>query len=227
MKFFADTANLEHLTELTSLGLIDGCTTNPLIMAKEQHYDFEAHLKEVLRLIKGPVSIEVTTNDYDEMIRQSKEFATWGKNVVVKIPMIKEGLRATATLTKLGIKTNVTCCMTTKQAVLAAKAGATYMSLFWGRISDLGVNAKQVVDETREIYDRHGIKTEIIVGSIRGQTDVNEAIKSGAHIITIPPNIFMDMIYHPRTESTIKEFLDKWDAFIKSNPMNQPKREDN
>jgi transaldolase len=226
MKIFADTANLEALNELTELGIIDGCTTNPLIMAKEQHYDVEAHLKEVLRLIKGPVSIEVTSNEYEEMVKQARIFATWGKNAVIKVPVNKQGLRAVATLSKEGIKTNMTCCMTTKQAVLAAKAGATYMSLFWGRIEDLGANAKQVVDDTREIYDRHGMKTEIIVGSIRTQGNINDALKSGTHIITIPPNILLDMIHHPRTESTVKEFLDKWDAFVKSNPTNRPKNEE-
>ncbi|MFH1916035.1 MAG: transaldolase family protein [Nanoarchaeota archaeon] len=219
MKFFADTANLESLTELLDLGLIDGCTTNPLIMAKEKHHDFEAHIKEVARLVKGPVSVEVTTNDYDEMVSQARKFSTWAKNIVVKIPMNHQGLRAVTTLRKEGIKTNVTCCMTTKQAVLAAKAGATYMSLFWGRIEDLGVNARQVVDETREIYDRHKIQTEIIVGSLRNQSHLNEALKSGGHILTIPPDIFIAMIHHPRTVDTINEFLTKWDEFVKGNPF--------
>ena len=216
MKFFADTANLEDLTELISLGVVDGCTTNPLIIAREQHHDIERHLKEVLQLVEGPVSIEVTSNDYEEMIKQAREFNSWAKNVVVKIPMNKEGMRAVATLKKEGIKTNVTACMSTKQAIFAAKAGADYVSLFWGRIDDMGHDAKYIADEVAEIFKRHNMRTEIIVGSLRSQSNLNDAMKSGAHILTIPPKLFNNMIHHPRTESTIQEFLDNWDAFIKT-----------
>ncbi|MBN2421625.1 fructose-6-phosphate aldolase [Candidatus Woesearchaeota archaeon] len=215
MKIFADTANLDELKELLSWGIIDGCTTNPSIVSKEKGIDFETRMKEIIEIVKGPISIEVTSNDLDEMIRQSRKFAKWGNNVNVKIPMGITGLKAVNILNKEGIKTNVTACMCTKQAVLAAKAGATFVSLFWARIEDMGYNAEQIVCETVEIFERHKIKSEIILGSFRQVSHINRAMLSGAHILTIPTPILMKLPWNPRTESTIQEFLDNWEEFKK------------
>ncbi|MBU0758266.1 MAG: fructose-6-phosphate aldolase [Nanoarchaeota archaeon] len=215
MKIFADTANLDELNELLSWGVIDGCTTNPAIVSKEKGIDFETRMKEIIGLVDGPVSIEVTSNDLDEMLKQSREFARWGKNVNVKIPMGITGLKAVNILKKEGISTNVTACMSMKQAVLAAKAGATFVSLFWARIEDMGYNAEQVVTETVDIFDLHDFEAEIILGSFRQVSHINRAMMTGAHVLTIPTKIMMSLPWNPRTESTINEFLESWDTFEK------------
>lgn len=214
MEFFIDTANLEDINESLSWGVISGCTTNPIIVAKEKA-DFETRMKEILEIVDGPVSIEVTTNDTKEMIKEAQEFVKWGKNVVIKIPMGIPGLKATKVLAEKGIKTNVTACMSLKQVVLAAKAGATYVSLFWGRIEDMGHNAQQVVSNAVDTFERHNFKTKIIVGSFRQTAQVTQAILTGAHVLTLPPKVLNDMAWHPRTESTIKEFLDFWEEHKK------------
>ncbi|MBS3128354.1 fructose-6-phosphate aldolase [Candidatus Woesearchaeota archaeon] len=215
MEFFADTANLKDLQELSSMGVIDGCTTNPLIMVKEGNKDHVTQMKAILSLIKGPVSLEVTTNDLQEMLKQGRELAAFGKNVVVKVPMNINGLKAVKIFKEEGIKTNVTACMSTKQAILAAKAGATYVSLFWARMEDLGVSAEQIVKETVDILRMHNMPTKVIIGSFRQISHINQALRTGAHVLTIPPQFLYEMSYHPRTESTIQEFLDKWEAFKK------------
>lgn len=213
MKIFADTANIEELKELMSWGVIDGCTTNPSIVFKEGNIDFEEHMKKVLEIIPGPVSIEVTTEEVDGMVTQSGKFAQWGDHVVVKIPMGVNGLKATKILKAAGIKTNVTACMNMPQAVLAAKAGATYVSLFWGRIEDMGYDAKSVVEDTMEAFDEEDFKAEIILGSIRTVSDVCRAINSGAHVLTIPTPVLKKLPFHPRTKTTLEEFMANWQKF--------------
>lgn len=211
MKIFADTANIEELKEFKSWGVIDGCTTNPIICAKAGITDFESHMKAILELLNGkPVSIEVTTNDHKEMLTQAREFSKWGNNVVVKLPMNVAGLKSTAKLSEEGMKINVTACMDPVQAVLAAKAGAAYVSLFWGRIEDMKVDASNVVRETRNVLDTHDMKAQIIVGSLRSVSDATRAMKTGAHVLTIPSETLKKLHYHPRTESTINEFLTQW-----------------
>ena len=220
MEIFADTANLNELQEFNSWGVIDGCTTNPIICVKSGITDFEGHMKKILAMIDGPVSIEVTTNDLDEMLMQAHMFATWGDNVVVKLPMNIPGLKATKVLSEEGIKTNVTACMSTKQAILAAKAGATYVSIFWARIEDMGYDASIVVKDTREILDKHRMQSKIIIGSFRSMSHIITAMKTGAHVLTIPSDLLKNMHWNPRTESTINEFLDQWNGFHKDNdPM--------
>ncbi|MBD3203186.1 fructose-6-phosphate aldolase [Candidatus Woesearchaeota archaeon] len=216
MKIFADTANLKDLKELISWGIVDGCTTNPSIVAKEKGVDFKTRMKEIIDLVDGPVSIEVTTNDLHEMITESKKYAAWGDNVNVKIPMGITGLKAVNILNKNDIKTNVTACMSTKQAVLAAKAGATFVSLFWARMEDMGYNSELIVGETAEIFERHNIKSEIILGSFRQVSHINRAMLSGAHILTIPTPILKKLPWNPRTKSTIDEFLKSWEEFNKN-----------
>lgn len=216
MEIFADTADLNELKELISLGVVDGCTTNPTILVKAGNKDYTTQIKQILELVKGPVSIEVITNDTEEMIKQAREFASWGKNVVVKIPMNINGLKAVAVLSKENIKTNVTACMSTKQAVIAAKAGATYVSLFWARISDMGYDAKRTVEDTVKIFEMHKFKTKIILGSFRQISHINDALMTGAHVLTIPTKLLVEMAWNPRTDSTINEFLEQWKDFQKS-----------
>jgi transaldolase len=213
MQFFADTANIDELKELISLGIIEGCTTNPTICLKEIGCDFKTQMKKIIDLVDGDVSIEVTSNQYEDMVKQARVFSSWGKNVVIKIPMIREGLKAVSTLSKEGIHTNVTACMATQQAILAAKAGAKYASFFWARIEDMGYSAKDTVSSTAELFRYHDIPTKIIVGSLRQISQINDALQTGADVLTITPQLLYAMIYHPRTESTIAEFLENWKKF--------------
>nr|MDO8118426.1 transaldolase family protein [Candidatus Sigynarchaeota archaeon] len=213
MQIFADTANLDELKELVKLGIIEGCTTNPTICLKEKGCDFELRMKDIIALVNGDVSIEVTSNQYEEMLTQARTFSSWGKNVVVKIPMIRDGLRAVATLSEEEIQTNVTACMAMKQAILAAKAGAKYVSFFWARIEDMGHSAKDTVSNTVELFRYHDIPTKVIVGSLRQLSQINDALLAGADVLTITPPLLYAMIDHPRTESTIAEFLDNWKMF--------------
>ncbi|MBS1266139.1 MAG: putative transaldolase [Candidatus Woesearchaeota archaeon] len=212
MQIFIDTANLREIIKANQRGIVDGCTTNPMLVAKE-NVPFKERMREILKVVQGDVSIEVTTNDPEEMVKEATKYANWGENVAIKIPMGMAGLKATKTLTDKGIKTNVTACMTMHQAVLAAKSGATYVSLFWGRIEDLGFDAQRVMEDTVKAFEKHKFDSKIIVGSIRQMSHINRAIQSGAHILTIPPALLDKMAFHPRTESTIKEFLDTWEEY--------------
>lgn len=214
MEIFADTASLDELKELLSWGVIAGCTTNPKLCAKEG-VDFEKRMKDILHLVNGPVSIEVTTNDYGQMISEAKEYNSWGKNVVVKVPMNIAGLKAVKTLKEMSIKTNVTACMAAKQAILAALAGADYVSLFWGRIEDMGYNAKTIAEDTVKLFRESNVKSKVILGSFRQVSQINIAMLTGADIITITPLIIRDMVSNPRTTETIQEFLDTWEGFKK------------
>ena len=213
MKIFADTANIDEIKEFHEWGVIDGVTTNPLIIVKSGVKDLETHMKKILALDTGHVSIEVTSNELDEMLAQARWFASWDKDAVIKLPMNVNGLKACKTLTAEGIKTNVTACMSTKQAILAAKAGATYVSIFWARIEDMGYDASTVVKETREILDTHDMDSQIIIGSFRSMSHIITAMKTGAHVLTIPTELLKQMPWNPRTESTINEFLTQWNAF--------------
>jgi len=215
MEIFIDTANIEDIKEAISWGVIDGCTTNPKIVSRE-NAPFEKRMKKILELVDGPVSIEVTTNDTEEMVKEAEEYNTWAPNVVIKIPMTVNGLKAVNILSKKGIRTNVTAAMSMKQAVLAAKAGATYVSLFWGRIEDMGYDAEKVVAESVDVFAIHGFKTRIIIGSLRQVSHINRAIRVGAHILTIPPAVLKQMAWNPRTESTIDEFLEFWAGYKKA-----------
>ncbi len=214
MEIFADTASLKDLKELLSWGIISGCTTNPKICATEG-VDFKKRMKEILQLVKGPVSIEVTTNDYELMLEEAKEYSSWGGNVVVKVPMNVSGLRAVKTLKETGIKTNVTACMSAKQAILPALAGADYVSIFWARIEDMGYNAQTVAEDTVKAFKDSNVESKIILGSFRQISHINRAILTGAHILTITPDIIRNMVVNPKTTETIQEFLDYWEEFKK------------
>lgn len=214
MEIYIDTANLNEIKKAVEMGIIDGCTTNPAIVAKEG-CEFESRMKEILDIVKGPVSIEVTTTDVEKMVKEAVEYTKWGTNVVVKIPMDANGLRATKILKEKGVKTNVTCCMSPSQAILAAKAGATYVSLFYGRIGDMGHDAENELATAVQIFESSGFTAKIIAGSIRSVADAMSCIRAGAHVVTIPPEILNKMYVHPRTKETIDEFLNFWAEYKK------------
>lgn len=214
MKFFLDTANVEAIKAINELGLVDGVTTNPTIISKEGR-DFETVIKEICEIVDGPVSAEVTGLSSDEMVEEARKLAKWHQNVVVKIPMTMEGLKATNRLSKEGIKTNVTLIFTVSQGLMAMKAGATYISPFVGRLEDIGSNPYQLIEDLRDIIDLYDYNTEIIAASIRNAAHVEAVAKIGAHIATIPENIFEKMVQHPLTTSGIDQFMKDWAAFSK------------
>jgi len=212
MELFIDTANIEEIREACSWGCITGATTNPKIMSKEKAgYSFREKIKEILDIVKNPVSVEVTGEDFESMVEEAKEYASWDENIVIKIPMGIEGLKAVNILEKkFGIKTNVTAIMASNQAILAALSSATYASIFYGRVCDLGYDAYDVIQKTSHLFKLHRAKTKIIVGSIRTLLDVNRSFSAGADIVTIPFKFLKMMTKNLQTEATIKEFNDIW-----------------
>ena len=214
MKVFVDTSNVEEIKEFISWGIVDGVTTNPKIIASEGN-EFEPTIKEICRLQPGPVSVEVTTNDYAGMIKEGERYASWAKNIVIKVPIIPSGLKALKTFKEKGIKTNATCAMSYNQALLAAKTGANYVSLFYGRIGDLGFDPAIVIEDTATTLEAWDCKSDIIVGSIRSLLDVNRSFLAGAHIVTIPPKFIRQMVENPMTAKTVDEFLGAWKSIKK------------
>ncbi|OCL25396.1 fructose-6-phosphate aldolase [Orenia metallireducens] len=211
MKFFIDTANLEEIKEAASLGVIDGVTTNPSLVAKEGNVDFHTRIKEICEIVDGPVSAEVISLDAEGMIEEARELAKISSNVVIKIPMTVEGLKATKALTKEGIKTNVTLVFSANQALLAAKAGATYISPFVGRLNDIAHTGMELISEIATILSNYGLESEIITASIRNPLDVKEAALIGADIATIPFNVIKQMSNHPLTDVGIEKFMADWE----------------
>lgn len=214
MKIFADTSKVEEIREFASWGVVDGVTTNPKIIASDGN-ELEGTIKEICKITSGPVSVEVTTNDYEGMVKEGSHYAAWAKNIVVKVPVIPAGLKALVAFKAKGIKTNATCAMSYNQAVLAAKAGANYVSLFYGRIGDLGFDPFIVIKDTAETYRMWGCKSEIISGSIRSLLDVNRSMQAGAHIVTVPPKFIRQMADNPQTARTVDEFLEAWKGIKK------------
>jgi len=212
MKFFLDTANIDEIKKINKLGLVDGITTNPSLVAKEGR-DFEEVIKDITSEVPGPVSAEVVGLETDEMVAEAKEVAQWADNVVVKIPMTEAGLKAVNILSNEGIKTNVTLVFTVSQAILAMKAGATYISPFIGRLEDIGTDAYQLIEDLRKIIDVYNFDSEIIAASIRTQPHLEEVARRGADIATIPASLFEDLWSHPLTDSGIEGFLADWEDF--------------
>jgi transaldolase len=209
MKFFIDTANIEEIKKANELGLLDGVTTNPSLVSKEGR-EFKELIIEICGIVNGPVSAEVISNDAKGMIKEARELAKLADNIVVKIPLIKEGLKAVKILSGEGIKTNVTLCFSAVQALMAAKAGANYISPFVGRLDDIGHDGMEIVEHILGIYENYGYETEVIVASIRNPIHVLKAALMGADIATIPFNVMEQLIRHPLTDAGLEKFLADW-----------------
>jgi len=211
MKFFLDTAKVSDIREINSLGVIAGVTTNPSLIAKEKR-DLVETLKEIAAIVDGPISGEVISLDYENMIKEAEDLAAIHPNIVVKIPMTYDGLKAVSYLSKKGIKTNVTLIFSAAQALLAARAGAAYVSPFLGRLDDIGSNGLILIKDISEIFEVHGIKSEIIAASIRNPIHVIEAARLGAHIGTVPPAVIRTLLNHPLTDAGIEKFIADWNS---------------
>ena len=209
MKIFIDTANVEELREAESWGVLSGVTTNPSLIAREGR-DFTEVVGEITSIVDGPISAEVISLDHEGMIREAKELVKIHKNIVVKIPMTIEGLKAVNVLSKKNIKTNVTLIFSSSQALMAAKAGASYVSPFVGRLDDVGMDGINLVEEIVRIFDNYGIETEVIAASIRHPIHVIQAALAGAHIATIPFKVLEQLTKHPQTDLGIEKFLNDW-----------------
>lgn len=209
MKFFVDTAIIEEIRELNDLGLVDGVTTNPSLILKSGR-DIIDVTKEICSLVDGPVSAEVTANDFDGMMRQADILSKIAENICIKLPLTWEGLKACKALTTKGLKTNLTLCFSANQALLAAKAGATYVSPFIGRLDDIGLNGIDLIGEIRTIFDNYDFTTKILAASIRSVNHVKEAALIGADVATIPPSIMKILVKHPLTDKGLDIFLKDW-----------------
>jgi transaldolase len=210
MKFFLDTANLNEIREAAALGLIDGVTTNPSLIAKEGAADFKQHVAAICELVPGDISVEVTSLDTEGMLREGREYARIAPNVVVKCPLTADGLKATRQLTSEGIKVNVTLCFSAAQAILAAKAGAAYISPFLGRLDDIGHNGLELLTEIVEIYNNYDWKTEVLAASIRHPIHIIEVARIGADVATMPFKVMEQLIRHPLTDKGLDQFLADW-----------------
>lgn len=215
MKIFLDTANVEEIREIASWGVISGVTTNPSLVAKEGR-DFKQTVLEICEIVDGPISAETVSQDAEGMIREAREFASWHPNIVVKIPITPEGLKAVKVLSAEGIKTNVTLVFSVNQALLAAIAGASFVSPFVGRIDDTGWDGFDFIRDLVPIFDYYEFKTEIIAASIRHPMHVIEAARAGAHIATIPSAVARQMVKHPLTDIGIERFLKDWEKVPKN-----------
>lgn len=211
MKFFIDTADVKEIREAHDLGLVDGVTTNPSLIAKSGR-KFKDVIKEIVSIVDGPISAEVISLDAPGMIKEGKDLAKIHKNIVVKLPMTPEGLKACKALTDKGIKTNVTLIFTSMQALLAAKAGATYVSPFVGRLDDISQDGMGIIEEIRTIFDNYGYTAEIIVASVRNPIHVLNSALIGADIATIPYSVMIQLAKHPLTDAGIKKFLEDWQS---------------
>lgn len=209
MKFFIDTADVGEIKEAHALGILDGVTTNPSLIKKSGR-PFDEVAREICALVPGPVSLEVTSIECDGMLSEADKLLKYGENVVIKLPLIPEGLKACKRLTEQGVKTNVTLCFQPVQALLAAKAGASYISPFVGRLDDLGQEGMSIIPQIRQIYDNYGFETEILVASIRNPIHVLDAALVGADVATIPFSVFKQLVHHPLTDKGLAQFLADW-----------------
>jgi transaldolase len=210
MKFFIDTANLDEIKEANELGLIDGVTTNPSLVAKEGKVDFKKHLAKICEMIKGDISAEVTALDLDGMLKEGREYAKIAPNIVVKCPLTWDGLKATRAFRDEGTKVNVTLCFSASQALLAAKAGASYISPFIGRLDDISFNGMDLISDIVQIYDNYGFETEVLAASIRHPMHIVDCALAGADVATMPFKVIQQLIKHPLTDKGLEAFLDDW-----------------
>ncbi len=214
MKIFLDTANIEKIKEAASWGILDGVTTNPTLVSKEGK-DFEQVIREILEVVRGPVSLEVVSTKWEEMVEEAKKLRSYGENVVIKIPITEDGLKATKALSEQGIPVNVTLIFSPAQALLAAKAGARYLSPFIGRLDDISSYGMRLVEDILTIVENYGFNTEVIVASVRHPMHVLEAALLGAHIATVPYEVLKKMIKHPLTDIGLERFLRDWEKMRK------------
>ncbi len=210
MKFFIDTADIDEIRDAASLGILDGVTTNPSLIAKEGR-DFHTVLREIVSIVNGPISAEVTAIELEGMLDQAHTLAAIHPNIVVKLPLITEGLRACKRLSDKGVKTNVTLCFSASQALLAAKAGATYVSPFIGRLDDISEDGMELIHTMRVIYDNYGFETQILAASIRHPMHVVQAALAGADVATIPHKVIGQLVKHPLTDIGLAKFLADWE----------------
>ena len=211
MKFFVDTANIDEISELSEMGVVDGVTTNPSLIYKSGR-DFKEVIKEIARIVSGPISAEVTSLDKNEMIDQGLELSKIANNIVIKVPLTEHGLIACKNLSKKSIKVNVTLCFSSSQALIAAKMGATYISPFIGRLDDISNEGLNLIEEIINIYNNYPdrLSTEVLVASIRSPLQVVQVAQMGAHVATIPPKIIKQMIKHPLTDIGLDSFMEDW-----------------
>lgn len=215
MRLFLDTANMEHIRHGVELGIISGVTTNPSLVSKEGRVDYKKLIKEICAIVPGPVSTEVLSQDSSGMVAEAREVASWAENIAVKIPATMPGVQATAVLSKEGIKVNFTLCFSVNQALLAAAAGAAFVSPFVGRLDDIGEDGMGLVREIVQVYRGYpGIRTEVIAASIRHPRHCVEAAKAGAHIATVPHSVLMQMVQHPLTDIGVRRFLEDWEKVM-------------
>jgi transaldolase len=214
MKFFIDTAEVKEIREAAAMGLVDGVTTNPSLVAKSGR-KFRDVLLEICDIVKGPVSAEVTAVKHDEMVKEGRELAALRPNIVVKVPLIPEGLKAIRTLSDEGTKINCTLCFSATQALLAAKAGATYISPFVGRLDDISTDGMQLIGEILTIYKNYNFKTEVLVASVRSPMHIQQAALLGAHVATAPFSVLMQLAKHPLTDAGLTKFLSDWEKVPK------------
>ncbi|MEP7212185.1 MAG: fructose-6-phosphate aldolase [Acidobacteriota bacterium] len=210
MKFFLDTANLDEIREANEMGLIDGVTTNPSLIAKEGGVDFKEHIKKICEIVKGDVSAEVTSLDTEGMLREGREYAKIAPNVVIKCPLTLDGLKTTRILKEEGTKVNVTLCFSAAQALLAAKAGAAYISPFIGRLDDISTNGMQLIADIVQIYGNYGYQTEVLAASIRSPMHIVDCALAGADVATIPFKVIKQLVHHPLTDKGLESFLADW-----------------
>ncbi len=210
MKFFLDTANLDEIKRIASMGILDGVTTNPSLVAKESGKPFEQIIEEICAIVDGPISAEVISLEAPGMLEEGRKLAKIHKNVVIKVPLIGEGLKAAKAFKAEGIRTNVTLCFSATQALMAAKAGATYVSPFVGRLDDIGLDGMELIREIVAIYENYGYDTQVLAASIRQPRHVTDAALAGAHVATIPTKVFDLMLKHPLTDKGIEGFLADW-----------------
>ena len=214
MKFFVDTADIEQIKQVVNWGICDGVTTNPSLVAKTGK-TLDTVVSEICEVVDGPISVEVTAVDYDGMMSQARTFAAIKENIVVKVPLTKAGIRATKTCTSEGIKTNVTLCFSAGQALVAAKAGASYISPFIGRLDDCGDEGMQIIDDITTIYSNYEFETEVLVASIRHPIHVVEAARLGADVSTIPFGVLDKLFHHPLTDTGLAKFMADWEKVPK------------
>lgn len=215
MQFFIDTADINAIKQAHDMGLVDGVTTNPSLIKKAGR-DHEATIREISSFISGPISVETLSEDAEGMLKEAEEYITWGNNIVIKVVLTPEGIKAVKELSKRGIKTNVTLCFTANQALIAAKAGATYISPFVGRLDDIGNYGMDLISQIRTIYDNYQFDTKILVASVRSPLHVTEAAQIGADVATIPPSTIMQLFQHPLTDKGVATFLEDAKAWRQS-----------